>query len=282
MTPADASSSSRYYCHAKGVTLGPLDLIELAAELRYGNIDAESLVCPVGAEEWHAFRDLPEYAAAQELSIETIARHLEKKEKEKGKPPASSPQRLMPWFWATILIVFLLTVLGVAGDQFFAQQPSGKAPAIAAVPEPKLETWHVTREYGFEVECPAPLKNVVSINPGVVESYRAFVYGAGYGVDIETVPGVYSAGQYEAALARTGADFVAGVQGHITSESSVKIKDCYGRKTLFTQTLKGMQILGGVCVLGGHGKVATAWVCARANPENGRRIDRYLKSFTLP
>jgi hypothetical protein len=85
-----------FFCQTPAKVTGPFDLIELAAELRYGNITADTPVRSNETEPWRSLRDLSEFAAVQSISIEEIASHLEEKARG-GVPTPSDVPRSFPW-----------------------------------------------------------------------------------------------------------------------------------------------------------------------------------------
>ena len=108
------STSPRFFCMVRNKEAGPFDLVELAAEIKYGHIDASTPVRRDGSEDWLVFRDLPEYAAAQAVPIEEIARHLQEKEQGGSSSPSSDEPRPFPWIipiGALVISGLLLTAI---------------------------------------------------------------------------------------------------------------------------------------------------------------------------
>jgi len=142
VNPPNPASSHRFLCKVQDKTVGPFDLIELAAEFRYDHIDAETPICREGTEDWLAFRDLPEFATVQAISIDAIARHLEKKERASQ---LSGTATSLPWLVVGIALFFLALVALVS-----ISQPSKTAdtPQVADQPIPSFA---FARQYRAEM-----------------------------------------------------------------------------------------------------------------------------------
>jgi len=128
------TSPHRFLCMVEGRIAGPFDLIELAAEVRYGHIDANTLVRYEETEDWLALRDLPEFTSIQEVSIDTIARHLEQKERMARGASSTGTISSFPWAIAAYALVFLsLLGLGIY-SAFTPQTGKGFQPIADALP----------------------------------------------------------------------------------------------------------------------------------------------------
>jgi hypothetical protein len=109
VNPSDPAPLQRFFCSVQDKAEGPFDLIELAAELKYAHINADTPICREGKEDWVAFRDLPEFVSAQEMSIETIARHLV--EKARIQRSSRSPRKIPPLFWILAVATYFSGVV---------------------------------------------------------------------------------------------------------------------------------------------------------------------------
>lgn len=127
MNKTDLATAGRFFCFVKDKVEGPFDLIELAGQLKYSNIDAETLICREGKDDWSAFRDWPEFLAVQNISVEEIARHLE--EKQQAEASAGSSKNSFPWINRTTAlflfgaVVFAL-IFSYLQNRYWAQGTS--------------------------------------------------------------------------------------------------------------------------------------------------------------
>ncbi len=253
---------------------GPFDLIELAAQLRYATIDAQTPVCREGETAWRALMDLPEYAAIQDIPIETIARHLE----EKARP--SSPAR-SPGFPVTAVMLSAAIIIA-AILAIVLLWPSAKSPLKPVTnPFPHFEAWQRTDNAEFSVDCLAPLLR--SASTGQVHSYRANVLGAGFGVDMQDVPGPTPDPELAISVIDSVKDeFLNGLSAQVISEKRLDTSDGLVRKRIiFAHSDTGRKMAGALLVVVGHGKMAAVWAVARSTQAGSDEIEHYVDSFEL-
>jgi len=115
----------RFFCRVQEKIEGPLDVIELAAHIKYRNIDGDTLVCREGTDTYLPFRDLPEYTIAQEVSIEEIARHLHEKERSPASSALPGPAA-SPWSFNGIVGILCLVIAATALSYYYLQTPGPK------------------------------------------------------------------------------------------------------------------------------------------------------------
>jgi len=263
--------------------MGPLDLVELAAELRYGNIGTETPVRRKDETTWTIFRELPEFATAQGMSVEVIARHLAERE----RAGAAQERRL----WRpnlSIIILIVVFFVGVLASLFLMpslESVRTKTPAhlTARAPESQNQApaaWPRMAENGFSAECPVQLQRVATVKPGVI-SYRGMTSTAGFGIDLASVPGTYTDEEYQFALSDAESILLDGLHANVSSNIEVALNGYHGRDFLFTHLAYVTRFSGGARFLGGDGKVAVAWVTAKSDAFAPQDIDRFLKSFEL-
>jgi hypothetical protein len=179
MSQADLPAPSRFYCLAQDEIHGPFDVVDLAAQLRYGTINSDSQVCPEGAEVWVRFRELPEFVIARDMSIETIALRLEEREKTgrdpsatEGEPAQARPSRV-DYFWMSSAAIVLAACAGLV---IRAAQPIETQPSTFAAP------WFETKGLHFSIECPVVMQHGY-LGDGVLgDSYQGYIDGAQFGM----------------------------------------------------------------------------------------------------
>ncbi len=150
--PPPEAAPSRFHCYVKTQVEGPFDIVELAAQLRYATIDGDTPISREGSEEWFPFRDLPEFAIAQQLPIETIARHLEEKERTGLSPrlpdePSPSRQNFLP---IIAIALFCVVALGI----FLVQHAHTLASWLPFGPQKPVD-FVFAKQYRAEVEVTA-------------------------------------------------------------------------------------------------------------------------------
>jgi hypothetical protein len=123
MNPFSSASSQRFFCMIRNQEAGPFDLIELAAELKYGHIDASTPIRNEESDDWLIFRDRPEFAAVQSIPIEEIARHLEEKERGGTSSQSSDEPRPFPWIIPIVALVISGLLLGAIVFYLVQEQP---------------------------------------------------------------------------------------------------------------------------------------------------------------
>jgi hypothetical protein len=252
---------------------GPFDLIELAAQFRYATIDAATPVTLEGAEEWLAFRERPEFAAAQAISIEAIAAHLERRVR-----PEVSPKTFGNIGFWTPLALGLACVVGLV-----ALLTPGPVPSPATVPVVSSPAgpapWVQTVGDHFTVMCPVRLWQVTSTNPALVKSYRGFMRGAGFGVDMSSVTGTYSNVEDDHVVNSICDGFITGQQARVISDQVLDLPRRSGREILFT-TLEGTKtFIGGIRVVADGGTIVGVWVTGLPKDYSLQDETRYLHSM---
>lgn len=147
--PDAFDSTERFFYWATYKAEGPFNIIELAGLLKCATIDGDTAIRREGAEEWGAFRDLPEFAGAQEISIEAIARHLEEKTRRELASCLPRKTASFPWTPAAIAL-FLLSVTGLALI-FSHVEDAGPMPGAAQATVPAAATFAFPQEYHVEM-----------------------------------------------------------------------------------------------------------------------------------
>ena len=264
-----------FYCLVEEEKRGPFDLIELAAQLRTSKIEVQTRVFRAGETEGRALGELPEYAQIRDMPIETIARHLEEKER------VASPDRpRSSAVYVFIGVGLILVVVAIA----ILSQPLSLAPAAAPFVKlaPPVDPWQQTGGSGFTVECLAPLRLVpATVSPGVL-SYRANVPGAGFGVDMQVVGGNAPPDEIKSVINAMRDQMLASLNGQFISETSFVVTGGFYRKqVIFSHDYSGHKMAGAVCVIGGPDRLAAAWAVARSTQVGYDEVEHYVNSFEL-
>ena len=229
VSPSDPTPVPRFYCHVQDKVAGPFDLVELAGELRCKNIEAETLVCREGEEEWRAFRELPEFVSAQEMPIEEIARRLE--EKERASQPQSAPAKAWSVPWPSLAVgLFVVCSMGVGIVYWPGQQPP--VPP-AAVKRSIHEFWPLSTGVHFTVECPVRLVlrgNQTEWNT----SYDGVLPGVAFGVSYIDTHGSTWTNSRDEALDLLGNGLVGELHGEEVSEHNFGNNGYSGREISFS------------------------------------------------
>jgi len=147
-------SSHRFLCMVQGRIAGPFDLIELAAELRYEHIDGNTLVRREDSEDWFALRELPEFTHIKEVSVDTIARHLEAKERF---AQSSSTAPSFPWT-AVGFVLFFVVLIALA---FFFQTTTSTTESD--LKPPPLPPFAFAKQYRAETEATSRVGTATSV-----------------------------------------------------------------------------------------------------------------------
>jgi hypothetical protein len=263
-------------------TQGPFDLVELAAQLRYQNIGPATLIQRCGEVAWTPLQDLPEYRTLHDIPVETIARHLEEKERENPAPSHtarigsdSAGLQSIAILVAVALGLVLLLTLFEGGASAPRASGSGATPADA---------WIKTEGVRFSIECPVLLSlyDASKEDPSRIseEAYHAIGFGYMYQVNVVRLPTEVPDSMYASLtnglrdrLLADGKDRVA------TSQHFVAENGYTGLDVFFTDTATKYD--GGFRVLAGNGRL----VYATCEIEQGKlkpgEIARFLSSFVV-
>ena len=281
MNASDLDPGERFFYLLHDRQVGPLNLLELAAEYKYGHIGPETPVWRQGDTEAVAFRERPEFADLEAVSVEVIARRLGAINRGQTTPSRSMPGQ------GTVVVACLVVALILAVSFFM---PSSAPPATVAPPPPAPSTspaspvqgavvWSPATGNEFSLECPGLLRQVASSQSGVIK-YEGSSDVAGFGVDFANVSKFYSPESYQIALSHEEALYFEELGGEITSDHEFTLDEYQGHDFLFTKSKNdGPALPGGVRFLFGNGKVGLAWIRAKSDLLTPHDINRFLQSF---
>jgi len=253
---------------------GPFDLIELAGQLKYTNIDAETSICREGKKDWFPFRDLPEFATVRQMSIEVIARHLE--EKARAELLSQSPKKPATFPW--IIIAIALFVLGITAIGFLSfKGPS--ADTLQKAPQPAVQdSWVITDFDSFSIQCPVMLKKGSSPVSNAL-NYEAAIPGVGFVVTCASIAGDYH-NETNAQLFNDVRDrFLNGSGNRLVSERDIPNPDYQARELIFSGHLRDVSISGRMRIVITQSSLYTLIVFTGPGKFSDENMDRFLNSF---
>jgi hypothetical protein len=291
VNPSTFPTGQRYFCLVRDKWEGPFDLIELAAQLRYATIDPETRIRLEGEEAGLPLRELPEFVSVQEIPIETIAWHLEEKERSLHSSDArtgvrwslssatlSSATWLAMYLLGGAILALFLTLIREAWTVPAPKLTFVAAPAVAPKPAP----WPTTRAGGFSVQCPFPLKPIITLNPKRALSYRAEIPEVCFGLDLFAGGGNRTDTDYSIAFNGMRDQFLGSLYGaEVLSDRDITVNGCTGRDILISYMKGTKQFEAGMRLLGGRGELGGAWVVLKSDKFSPDDVNRFLNSFEL-
>jgi hypothetical protein len=279
--PPARAPVQHYFCALQDKPEGPFDLIELAAQLRYANINPSTLICRQGEETWSPLQDLPEYLTLHEISIEAIARHVEEKARPQSAP--FSPAQIRPVMSGLKPIAMLLAV--AAGFVLLLYLFQGASPAVIAPVSsgdaPAPPAWPTTVGDSFSIDCPVLLNRQNPESELESESYRAASPGFTFAVDLYRIPQLQSDALYTQLINGARDKLVASEGRTIVSQHFISNNGRRGLDVFFTDQAEGIKYEGGLRVLAGSGRLAVAAIEARSDRLHTGDIVRFLNSFLV-
>ena len=284
--PSSPTVAQNYLCTVGDKTEGPFDLIELAAQLRYGNITPATLVQRQGEETWSPLQDTPEYPKLHDIPIETIARHLEQKEKAREQPAPLSPARIgsaLSGLQSIAILVAVAIGLVLLLTLFQGTSPTSQASGSEAA---TADTWIRTEGVRFSIECPVLLSRYIAgtEDPSKIseEAYHAISFGYLYQVNIVRLPAEAQVPSSMYVLLTNGLRdrMLAEGKGRVaTSQHFVAENGYTGLDIFFTDTATKYD--GGFRILAGNGRIAYATCEVAADKLKPGEIARFLSSFIV-
>ena len=288
MSDISPNLSQRYYCRVGDVVDGPFDLIELAAQLRYNNINSLTPLSLDGATGWRPFGQWPEFAAAQKIPIEDIAAHLEVKERVHTPEEEAPARSWTPWMILGFLIIAVGTIFGLIfyatkddlmGHASLLDQVEVALGLTSAPVVPVQEGWPVTHGNYFSIMCPVALEQDKSAQAGGTVSYRGQMDGVAFGIDATHLPDRPDA-EYEDALNQMQKNFMArgfrAISKRMVSGKGYKGWEisCSGVTDLKAEICRVRFVMG-------KGNLLVIWVVATPDKFNSKNMDRYLASLEV-
>ena len=269
-----------YFYAAGDKAEGPFDFIELAAQFRYANINPGTLICRQGEETWSPLQDLPEYLSLQEISIEAIARHVEKK--ARPQPGALSPAQIRPVMSGLKPIAMFLAVGAGLVVLLYVFQGASPAPiAPVSTSDAPTSAWITTVGDTFSIDCPV-LLNRQSPEPEIgIESYRGASPGFTFAVDLYRIPLLQSDALYTQLINGARDKLIAYKGRTIISQHFISANGRRGLDVSFTDEAQGIKYEGGLRVLAGSGRLAVAAMEGRSDRLHPGDILRFLSSFQV-
>jgi hypothetical protein len=268
------AAASRFFCYVQNALEGPFELIELAGQIKSSHIDAETLICREGEEEWFPFHTLPEFATARDMPVEVIARHLEERERLQHSPRSASKVKSL----FRLVAVWALGILVLAGVIVaFVQIYSAYTTPhdVAHIP------WPTTEGRAFSVQCPVALKIVDLGNPGYMTNYRATSDEIIFGIEAGTFHDRFTDVQYEEEIQALRDGFIRELGIRIISSRGFVENGYYEQEISFVGLGKLSLFAGRQRFIGGKGKLFGVWAFAKPNAANSEIIDRFLASFQI-
>jgi hypothetical protein len=256
---------------------GPFDRIELAAHLRYGTITPATLIQRQGEETWTPLQDLPEYPTLHDIPVETIARLLEERGREK---PARKGGALSGLASIAVLVAVAMVIAYMLIQ--FGGSPVGTRFSSSAATT--ADTWIKTEGLRFTLECPVLLSRYDASpeDPSFIseEAYKAVGFGYRYQVNIVHMPTAVPDTLYTALTNGLRDRLLADEKGRvITSQHFVAENGYTGLDVFFTDAPTKYD--GGFRVLAGNGRLAYATCEVRQDKLRPGEIAKFLSSFVV-
>jgi hypothetical protein len=259
-------SHRRFFCWLKDQTEGPFDLVELAGLFKQLNIGPDTLICREGEDLWKEFRGLPEFASAQEMSIETIARHLEERARAGRSPKATTFS--FPWAIATSVICALV-VAGFAILLTPAPTPEVK-PVVLQLPP--VDPWPKTEGEQFSIRCPVPMGTFFG-------EFRAYVGDNVFRVAGAKMPSLELNVNRMVDAFR---DHWVGIPGqHVTVDRIIDVDGHYGREVLYSKVVRSQSFVCGIRAVADGRYFIFAMASLKAVPSGEADLRHFLTSLEV-
>jgi hypothetical protein len=269
----------RYFCAVNDTTDGPFDLVELAAELRYGNISSATPVRRQGEEAWCALQDMEEYPKLCEIPIDTIARYVEEKARKDHVPPASvrveAPLSSYKSIAALLTIAMGFIVLVNILRVFSSTSPNKVSDRNAHA------VWTETTGDAFSIECPVPLDRQNPESDIAAETYQAAGSGFRIGVEVDRIPPLITTALNSQLINRLRDRLIGNKGRTIVSQHFISENGYSGLDVFFTDDAGAIKFDGGVRIFAGSGRCAFAVYEAESSQLHPGDISRFLDSFRV-
>lgn len=256
-----------FFCWVKDLMEGPFDLVELAGQLKQSIIGPETLICRDGEELWIEFGELPEFASAQSMSVEMIARHLEERIRAQHSPKARIAH--FPWLVAAIATC-VLVVVGLT--TLFAPVPHAEmAPSTLHLPA--ADPWPRTEGEHFSIRCPVPMNAYFG-------EFRALVDGNQFRAGGTKLPDVIEPSDH--GPVDSIRDYWVGIQGqHVTVDHVIEVNGHYGREVLYSKVVGSQSFVCGIRAVTDGRYLIFVMASLKSSPSSNADIVHYLTSLEV-
>lgn len=213
------------------------------------------------------FREVQEFASAQEMSIETIALQLEMRARAQRSPKAKTPR--FPWT-LEVIITCVLAVVGLTILLVPVHRAETK-PSILQLPT--ADPWPKTEGEHFSIRCPVPM------NPYFGE-FRALVDGNQFRAAGARLPDAIEPNDHGPVDSMR--DYWVGIQGqHVTVDRVIDVDGRYGREVLYSKLMGSQSFDCGIRVVADGRYSIFIMASLKSAPSSAGDLRHFLTSLEV-